>query len=125
MRGRVDNKETTLSAYFEKWDRFQDLYRDAVKQGKLKKELCEFVWLDANMHSCNRFYFPAMNGEQHGNLEASKGLLAISQKVIGKRIAVFAEENVTPDITCKVCKKTKTQYVDDFCKECHQHYYGW
>jgi len=107
------------------WTPFRDLYRQAIKDGKLRQKLCDFIEFDSNLSECNRFYFPAMNGTQHGNASASIDLAKASLKVLGKRAALIAEENIVPEVLCKVCKETKDEYIDDFCKECHIHYYDW
>lgn len=65
---------------------FDEIYKKEVISGKLKKDIREFKAFESSMFSCNRFYFPAMNGEQFGNSSASKMLLDISTKIIEKRL---------------------------------------
>lgn len=43
-----------------------------VKQGVMKKEMVDFKMFMHGMHACNVFFFPAMNGYQHGNDYASR-----------------------------------------------------
>jgi len=79
------NSWNSLAAYTRTWYYFSQLYKDAIKNGQLKIKLCNFIIFDDAMSSCNRFYFPAMCGEQHGNHQASQVLLSISNKVLKQK----------------------------------------
>lgn len=39
-----------------------------------------------NKFSCNRFFFPACNGEQYGNLKAEKLLFETALKIVKSKI---------------------------------------
>lgn len=69
------------------WVMFDKVYKEDVLKGKLKKNMREFMAFQSSMYSCNRFYFPAMNGEQFGNSLASKMLLDISSEIINERLS--------------------------------------
>lgn len=57
---------------FRNYWRFREIYFPQIENGKLKKELVQFVKFETGMFAVNRFYFPAMKGYQHGNVYASK-----------------------------------------------------
>lgn len=67
-------------------DMFNNIYKNYVLDGKLKIHLRNYRAFESAMHSCNRFYFPAMVGEQNGDSNASKMLLAVSNKIIDERL---------------------------------------
>lgn len=76
---------------FKDWSLFDELYTlDTLKNNELKIEIRNVMAFNSSMVSCNRFYFPAMNGEQFGNTLASKALLETSLEIIEKRLK---EEN--------------------------------
>ncbi len=72
--------------YFQNWRYFRELYGESITEGKLKKELADAIHFRFAMNSCNRFFFPAMNGEQCGNPEASKMLLLKSLEIVNKEL---------------------------------------
>lgn len=72
--------------FFRDWNFFEELYIQPILDGKLKKEFSRYKAFYWAMYNCNRFYFPAMNGEQSGDDEASKMLLDISTEIINKRL---------------------------------------
>lgn len=80
--------------YFKDWDYFDVIYTKPIKQGKLKEQFRWFVSFYHSMYSCNRFYFPAMNGEQHGNDEEMKNLLDVSVRIVNQRLKEYAAERV-------------------------------
>lgn len=65
---------------------FKSLYHNALKAKKMKKECTDLRLFQSGMHSCNRFYFPAMNGEQDGNAEATKRLLQAAYRIVQDEI---------------------------------------
>jgi len=81
-----DNNEFTR--YYKDWKHFTDIYRDGIKEGDqgLAKAFSAQRHFNSQMYSCNRFYFPAMNGEQCGNDEESKNLLLASLEIVNKRL---------------------------------------
>ena len=72
----------------ENWPHFEEIYRDAIIEGNedLKKAFSTQLHFRRAMYSNNRFYFPAMNGEQHGNDEESRHLLLASLAIVDKRL---------------------------------------
>jgi hypothetical protein len=78
---------------FSKWRYFKDLYESSVLDGSVKKDYCDWITASNNMYSMNIFFFPAMNGEQHGNDYASRRLIKKSLEIIEERIKKFKEEN--------------------------------
>mgnify|MGYP001113311738 CR=1 FL=1 len=69
-------------SFYHKLYFFKTLYHDVLKARKLKKECSDLRLFQSGMYSCNRFYFPAMNGEQDGNSEATKRLLQAAYRII-------------------------------------------
>jgi hypothetical protein len=59
---------------FREWRYFSALYREMLKRGELREIIAEYRLFYWRMYSCNRFFFPAMNGEQFGNPKASEAL---------------------------------------------------
>jgi hypothetical protein len=108
-----------------KWTTFQQMCRPFIKDGKLKKELCDFVRFDGNMEACNRFYFPGMYSGQDGDPGPYIALYKAALGVLGRGIAKIAEENIVDQKECKYCKQTKDEYTEDSCQECHLQYCGW
>jgi hypothetical protein len=84
---RFGNDNRDFLGLFEKWEFFKDLYRKPIANGELKREFSDYRAFYWAMYSCNRFFFPAMNGEQSGNNKASKALYEASLSVINERIA--------------------------------------
>lgn len=71
---------------FKEWKFFTDLYRKPIMKGELVEEFRWFRLFQSSMYSNNRFFFPAMNGEQCGNDEESKTLLETSLKIVDRRL---------------------------------------
>jgi len=84
---------------FEEWDYLKEIYNDAFKEGTILKEFCEWIEAKGFMYSANVFFFPAMNGEQHGNDAISKELYQAALAVIEARERLYREENLCPN--CK------------------------
>jgi len=78
--------------FFKKWVYFHKIYQASILEGKLKKELREYKEFYLSMYSCNRFFFPAMSGEQCGNHEASKALLEASLTFVNRKLAKKEED---------------------------------
>lgn len=72
--------------FFKKWLLFKELYKHPIINNQLKDEFKRYRAFYWTMYSCNRFFFPAMNGEQCGNHEASKVLLDASLKFVENKI---------------------------------------
>lgn len=75
---------SVFQRFFEKWKYFGKFYYDAIKEGELKEEFKQYIGFYYTMYSCNRFFFPGMNGEQHGNQVASRVLLEKSLEILTK-----------------------------------------
>lgn len=71
---------------FEEWEYFYDLYVPLIKKGRCKEAFTFYRAFYSSLYSCNRFFFPGMNGEQHGNLEASKMLLEKSLEIVNEEL---------------------------------------
>ena len=84
-REHVFSQKTFYYA-FRDWPLFFSLYRKSILEGKLKNDTSLFRGFQHYFSSCNRFYFPAMNGQQHGDDEASKFLLDLSSRIVEKRL---------------------------------------
>lgn len=70
---------------FREYETFSKTYEHKIIQGKLRKELSDFVLFLCGMGAVNRFFFPAMNGYQCGNKYATKGLLRECLKILKKK----------------------------------------
>lgn len=78
--------------YYKEWnkrDLFVDLYKPLIENGQLKKCALDFARFADNFSSMNKFYFPAMNGEQHANHEATKVLAEKTLEIVNKHIAEY------------------------------------
>jgi hypothetical protein len=75
-----------LTSFFREWPSFSELYEKPLSEGKLKSNISNYYAFYWVMYSCNRFFFPAMNGEQCGNPQASKKLLEASLKIVNREI---------------------------------------
>jgi len=73
---------SNLLLHFREWPFFKEIYMEALKNGKLKKEIIDWITFSCGMNSCNRFFFSGMNGEQYGNPAASRYLLEMSLKIL-------------------------------------------
>jgi hypothetical protein len=75
--------------YYKDWKYFPGIYRQAFIEGNsdLKQAFVDYRLFEGSMYSCNRFFFPAMNGEQCGNLEESRNLLLASLRVVEQELA--------------------------------------
>jgi len=82
---------------FEDWSYLSDIYSDSFEDGSIAKEYCDWSAARAMLFSANVFFFPAMNGEQHGNDSVSKKVLTKSLEIIGEREKAWREENCCPD----------------------------
>jgi hypothetical protein len=91
--GRDDN----FMGLFSKWKVFRELYKETLFAGKLKKHCTDFRSFYWSMYSCNRFFFPAMNGEQCGNAVASKVLYEASLAVVNAQIKDRIDEDQDED----------------------------
>lgn len=91
---KLDYKFERMDFYrhFKEWDYFETLYLEPVKKGKLKEDFSNYRSFYWSFYSCNRFFFPNMNGEQHGNNEASKMLLEKSLEIVKREIENDDEE---------------------------------
>lgn len=69
----------------------KDLYKEAIREGKLREGFATFVMFQDGMNAINRFYFPTMNGTQHGDEEASKRLYEISLEIVNEKIRKYEE----------------------------------
>jgi hypothetical protein len=91
--GYMKSREGFLEFYCrsgggQEWEFFKEIYREAILEGNqdLKEAFSTQLRFSMSMYSCNRFYFPAMNGEQCGNPEETKNLLLASLAVVDKTI---------------------------------------
>ena len=98
---RLSSKDNRLFEYsklsdlldsFRGWQLFNRLYTIENINDDIKVQIRECMAFDSSMYSCNRFYFPAMNGEQCGNSDASKELLNVSMSIINERLKNEDEE---------------------------------
>lgn len=86
FRGNDNLSADDFARFYERWDFFEEFYPDLIRKGKLKEAFKMYKGFYRNMYSCNRTFFPAMNGEQYGNDMASKLLLEKSLEIVNKKI---------------------------------------
>lgn len=77
--------------FFKEMDYFKALYYPILLRGGLRHALKEHQAFTHSMYACNRFFFPAMNGEQFGNPTASKMLLDASIDIVKKQLTELEE----------------------------------
>ena len=77
-----------LQRYVKHWEYFPELYEESLckKSDAIRNGVINLLRFRNAMFSCNRFFFPAMNGEQHGNPRASRTLLEASLRIIHDEI---------------------------------------
>ncbi len=63
-----------------------------VEKGIMKKEMVDFRMFMHGMHACNVFFFPAMNGYQHGNDYASRLIHTKALEIANDNIKESEEE---------------------------------
>lgn len=78
--------------FFKEMDFFKALYAPLLFQGKLREALKEYQAFYWSMTSCNRFFFPAMNGEQFGNRKASEMLFKKSLELVQQENKEYEED---------------------------------
>jgi hypothetical protein len=78
---------------FKDWLAFKDIYEESILDGSLKPHWEAWSAFYPSMYSCNVFYFPAMNGEQHGNDGESKNMYETALNIVNKRIERRIEED--------------------------------
>lgn len=71
---------------FEMLPYSEAIYRSSLKEGDLKQEFLDVFTLERAMYMCNRFFFPAMNGEQDGDVVAEKLLLDKSLEIVKRKL---------------------------------------
>lgn len=86
---------TRLPLYFRGWPFFRPIYEKTIMDGGFREEINNWITFQSGMHSCNRFFFPAMNGEQHGNLSASRFLAEESLKILKAEWEKYKEDGDT------------------------------
>lgn len=84
--------EYLITSHFRDWPYFQELYKKAITRGSLKKPICDHILFSMSMYSCNRIYFPAMNGEQCGNRKEEWHLLKAALKIVEGELNDYYDE---------------------------------
>ena len=94
MMASMRFSNTHLGGFFKDWEHFEDLYKPFIAKGKLKEDIRWYTLFYTSMYSNNRFFFPAMNGEQHGNDEESAFLLRTALKIVEARLKRREEDEI-------------------------------
>jgi hypothetical protein len=81
-----------IALFFKDWPFFRDIYVDSFNDPFIRNLVTEWLTFQSGMYACNRFFFPAMNGEQHGNLDASRYLAEASLKALKAEWEEYKEE---------------------------------
>ncbi len=79
QRWKEREKSTFITDWHRNWYKFRDIFVEPLREGKLKEAFIKYSIFSSNLYSMNRFYFPAMNGEQCGNDRAS---LILAEKTV-------------------------------------------
>lgn len=88
---------TFISDWHRSWYKFVDIFKKALTEGKLRKEFIDYSVFTSNMYAMNRFYFPAMNGEQCGNYEASLILAKKTVELLEIKIKEYEEDDLNDE----------------------------
>ena len=92
---------TFVSDWHRGWYKFEDIFKKTLTSGKLRKEFIDYNIFTSNMYAMNRFYFPAMNGTQCGNDEASLVLAEKTVEILKDNLkeyqAILDEEDLDED----------------------------
>jgi hypothetical protein len=118
-----DLEDKLFDGYFRNWYFFLDMYTETIISTKIKKILINFLKFRAVMNVSNRFFFPAMNGEQYGNIEASKLINDVTSKIISRKIHTCSECGKFSSLTSKVqtdymIDENKFTYTTYLCEKC-------
>ena len=81
-----------LTEYHRNWQYFKEMYKEPIIEGKLRDALITYNIFAGNMYSMNRFFFPGMNGEQHGNHKASLVLAEKTVEILKAKIKDYEED---------------------------------
>ena len=81
----TNHKYSFLSS-FKEWNYFEEMYKKPIVLGKLCPEFSTYRDFFSAMFACNRFFFPAMNGDQYGDDPASKALYEKSLDIVKRRM---------------------------------------
>ena len=75
--------------HYKDWRYFADIYRQPIIEGNddLKEAFNDYYLFQSIMWRCNRFFFPAMNGEQCGSDASSMLLTEATREILDKRLA--------------------------------------
>lgn len=87
---RIDDYKSILYQ-FREWPHFKKIYQQPILENKLRDELSTYLSFYHNLFSMNRMLFPAMNGEQHGNVYASQKLYEKSLEITNRQVAEIEE----------------------------------
>lgn len=82
-----------LHKLYKQWNYFEEIYKESflMDNETIKNKLVELLHLRNSMYSCNRFFFPAMSGEQLGCNKASKVLLEKSLEIVNEKLKDIEE----------------------------------
>lgn len=86
-----DNKWSSFELSYH--ETMRKIYFDCFRIGQFKEEFIKFRTFEWSMLSMNKFYSPAMNGEQCGNHYAEKLLLEKSLEIVNKKIKEVEEND--------------------------------
>jgi hypothetical protein len=70
---------------FKDWYFFTDIYKQSIIEKKLKQDILDYIKFRCIMYSSNNFFFPGMQGEQFGNIEASKVIADVTAEIINSK----------------------------------------
>jgi len=124
-----DLRNELFDGYFRDCFFFMDIYEDAILNGSIEQHISDFLKFKVIMMSSNHFFFPAMNGEQHGNIEASKVVSDITSKIIYKKVHTCSEceefaQTGTEVKNEHMIGKDKYIYTSYICDKCIKFDYG-
>ena len=83
--------------YHRHWAYFEEIYYDFLSDEKLRDEFIAFSIFAINMSAMNNFYFPACNGEQCGNHQASLVLAKKTVEILEAKLKEYEEDDEYDD----------------------------
>ena len=102
-----------LFGYFKNWHYFTNLYREAIRNGELRKDFSDFLIVYWAMFGNNKLFMPSFNGYQCGAIDEELNLTRIKLDIIldrkGDRIEEAIDikqyDSLLYDLIEQVCKK--------------------
>ena len=76
---------------FREYETLKNMATKCLEANQMKDSLVELYKFEVGMYFVNAFYFPAMNGLQHGNHYMSRRLYQKSLEIMRKKISYYKD----------------------------------